>query len=132
VRVAIDADGVLMDVAHHQSVTVVSNKSMPLQRALRFDTLSAGLHQGEDDVILRAHAHVDGFVGDGFRLAASIPCWKIQDDFAAGSKEPNAWLSPWLGALLIETDGDAKREGRECVRLTRLYYKHPELPRYTL
>ena len=122
----LDVGGVKFDVAHHRSVAMI-NRAMPLERELRFNAISQALHQGEDDIIIRAHAHTDIVVAEGYRLAIGLPSWKCQDEYCAGSKTPNRMLSRWLGAFLITIDTAAD----DPISYKKLFYPHPILERHT-
>jgi hypothetical protein len=126
----LDLEGVLLDIAHLQTATIV-NRAMPLEREIK-DMLTRAADEGEppDDIIIRAHTHNVFAVNEGYRYAIACPPWKLQDGFAAGSRTPNRWRSKWVGSWLIETDGAAKARGDDPVkRLVKYFYPAPKIER---
>ena len=93
-------NGVTFDIAHHQSVTIV-NRSMPLERELRFAQIIEGNFRPDADFVVRAHNHSWLWMNIDGRIAASIPAWKFSDDFVRMSKTPNRYVSRLFGAVLV-------------------------------
>jgi hypothetical protein len=128
--VHMEEDGVNFDLAHHRSAAQV-NRSMPLEREGRYnDSVSDLLQGGADDVIIRAHSHVGITVNEGYRWFIGLPPWKFEDDFVMAGAVPNRTVTRFIGSTLIETDGEAKRAGKEpVVGIRKFWYRHPIIPR---
>lgn len=118
---------VYFDVGHHQSFTI-RYSSMPMERELEFLMTRFGKMRKappREIVIVRAHTHKGYRVWreDG-ALCISLPCWKIQDFFAAGSKTPNRLIPDNLGAVGIKIYKEPFNG--EIVHPIKILYDHPE------
>jgi hypothetical protein len=119
--------GVYFDVGHHQSFTI-RYSSMPLERELEFLMTRMGKKRKalpRDVVIMRAHTHKGYRVWrENGALCISLPCWKLQDFFAASSKTPNRLIPDNLGAVGLKVYREPFNG--EIVHPVKILYEHPE------
>ena len=124
----LDVEGVLLDVAHHQSV-VMRYVTMPLEREQQFDQMIAAHKGGSADLIIRSHAH--RYVEANVELQRSVAtaAWQLQTRYARRGRWPKRWFSRYIGGLLVEVYPGRKREHTYCTELRPLLYPHPRLTR---
>ena len=123
-------DGILLDVAHRQSVTIRYG-GMPLEREQQFDRMNADIKGGSADIIIRAHTHTYKFLNIDGELSLSTPAWTLQDRFAQMGISPNRTLSRLLGAARIDLYPDKKipncKNKEEYIKVACLWYEYPTI-----
>lgn len=119
----LDVEGVIFDVSHHRSVTII-NRSMALEREIRFAYQVSDM-KNMPHIILRAHDHVGCWIEVDGRCAVGMMPLKVQDHYARMSRWPNRWLTHWLGAWLIEIRPDLVGTAAVPYRGHALRFKHP-------
>lgn len=121
---SLDVEGVILDVAHHRSVTII-NRSMALEREIRFAYQVADL-KAVPHLILRAHDHVGCWIEvDGQGAVGMLPM-TLQNHYARMSRWPNRWLTKWLGMWLIELKPDLVGTNEVPYRGYALRFQHPK------
>lgn len=98
---SLDIEGVILDIAHHQSAVQV-NRSMPLERERRYSNQIAEPIKPKPHLIVRAHGHVSAYVEVDGEASLGLHPLKLQDDFAKMSRVPNRYLTKYLGVHLIQ------------------------------
>lgn len=122
-----DIEGIILDIAHTQSVTMI-NRSMPLERERRFAEQQSAI-KSPPHIILRAHGHIQiELIVDG-DCQIGLPPMQSQTDFAKMSRVPNRWLSKKLGVCLIEIMPELLGTVRQPFRTHWLLFSHPPLGR---
>lgn len=125
----LNIDGVSLDIAHHQSHTIV-NRSMPLERERRFSNQVSEI-TGYPDAIIRAHSHTQvELMVDGELQIGLMPI-QLQTAYAKLSRTPNRLLSRWLGVCLLEITPSHIGTVRDPIDVHWLKFKHPPLPKRT-
>jgi len=128
----LDLQGVYLDVAHRQSVTMV-NTAMPLEREGRYALIrSQSEAQAPPDLIIRAHTHHYRWVDvDGQPLALACPAWKMPSAYEETRITPNRVRSSTLGSVLLHVDPERKtRTSRwpgEYIRHEFVWYAMPKV-----
>ena len=119
-------DRVILDFAHHRSVVMV-NRSMPLERELRYRLMDNPLPEevrGSEDFwcIVRAHAHNFGVWEDRHGIAIGTACWQgmYYDYGAAKVSVARFWKD--IGWILLFVDPKASRP----VTYERELYDYPK------
>jgi len=125
----LNIEGIIADVGHHQSVTIV-NRTMPLEREIRFAWQVTEL-KSMPHIIIRAHAHLGSFIEVDGRCALALPPMQLQTSFARSSRWPNRYLTQWLGMVLIELLPDRLGTMRQPFNVHWLRFRHPKLARET-
>jgi len=123
-------DGILLDVAHRQSVTI-RYEGMPLEREQQFDRISADVKGGSADIIIRAHTHTYKLLSIDGELSLSTPAWTLQDRYAKMSISPNRMLSRLLGGARLDLYPNKKtldcKNKEEYVKASCLSYATPPI-----
>jgi hypothetical protein len=103
--------GVLLDVAHRQSVVMV-NLLMPLEREMRY-ALMRTQAEGErpPDIVIRAHAHTYKWAEVDGMLGLSMPAWKMPSSYVMTSITPNRKRSRLLGSVMLNVRPRRKKAG---------------------
>jgi len=119
-------DGILLDVAHRQSVTIRYG-GMPLEREQQFDRMSADIKGGSADIIIRAHTHTYKFLNIDGELSVSTPAWTLQDRYAKTTISPNRTLSRLIGAVRLDLYPERKpsKNKEDYVKCRALWYEYP-------
>lgn len=125
----LDVEGIIFDVAHHRSVTIV-NRTMALEREIRFAYQVSDM-KAMPHIILRAHDHVGCWIEVDGQCAVGLMPLKLQDHHARMGKWPNRWLTHWLGAWLIEIRPELLGTAAVPYRGHALRFKHPPPGRTT-
>ena len=123
----LDIAGVILDIAHHQSAVQV-NRTMPLEREIRYSNNVDPRLKRQPHLILRAHGHIGAMVDVDGEVSVGLPPLKIQDDFAKGSRTPNRLLTKLLGAMLIHIMPEKLGTLDLPFTLYPLRFLHPPLP----
>lgn len=125
----LDIGGVVLDVAHAQSVATV-NTLMPLEREQRH-ALMLDDERPDVDLIVRAHTHLYRWANIDGRLMLGMPAWKLQSPHVRQSKTPNRYYSRILGGVLLRIWPERKRPGvinrGDYIEHELLWYRHPPL-----
>jgi len=125
----LDVEGIILDVGHHQSVTIV-NTTMPLERELRHSLMIDDVRP-DVDLIIRAHSHLYRWLCIDGRLMLACPPMQLQTHYARHSKTPNRYFSRLLGSVLLtlypgrKTPECTNRE--DYIKHEALWYNHPPL-----
>lgn len=122
-----DIAGVILDIAHHQSAVQV-NRTMPLEREIRYSNNVDPRLKKKPHLILRAHGHIGAIVDVDGEVSVGLPPLKMQDDFAKGSKVPNRLLTKFLGVMLIHIIPENLETLDLPFMLYPLRFLHPPLP----
>jgi hypothetical protein len=123
--------GVLLDVAHRQSVVMV-NRLMPLERELRY-ALMRTQAEGEPppDIVIRAHTHGYRWAEVDGMLALSCPAWQMPGSYVMTSITPNRKRSRLLGAVVLKVRPKRKVPGvvhaGDYIDKELIWYKMPAL-----
>jgi len=125
----LNVEGVLLDVAHTQSV-VMRYVSMPLEREGQFDDMIADSKVGgASHLIIRSHAH--RWVSTDVELKRSVgtASWQLQGPYVKRGKVPNRMFSKYIGGLWVELHPERVGKPEHCMTLHPVLYKHPKLRR---
>lgn len=103
---------IIFDFAHSRSVVMV-NRSMPLEREMRYRLIDDPLprlawSKAEMRCITRAHSHDFGIWHDRHGLSVGLPCWQgMYFDFGVGKR---AMARVWkdIGWLMYKVDEKAR------------------------
>lgn len=103
---------VVLDFAHPRSVVMV-NKSMPLEREMRYRKIDNPLppqlrNKAEISCIVRAHAHDFGIWTDRHGLSIGLPCWQGMYYGYGVGKRAIARLWKDIGWLYLTVDPKAR------------------------
>ena len=124
----LDIGGVLLDIAHHQSV-VSRFLAMPLEREQQFAHMAADLKGGAADLIVRSHAHRFMYLNVDGDMALSLPSWQLQTRYARRSRWPNRWLSRLIGGVRVDVFPERKtgqsQDKLNSIAIIPLVYPHP-------
>jgi hypothetical protein len=129
----LDVRGVLLDVAHRQSVTMV-NLAMPIEREMRY-ALIRSQAEGEPapDIVIRAHVHTYKYLEVDGALGLSVPAWKMPSSYVMTSITPNRKRSRILGGVVLKVRPKRKVSGvvhaGDYIDKELIWYKMPALER---
>jgi len=103
---------IVLDFAHHSSYTMV-NRSMPLEREIRYRAIDNPLPkdmqlEAEIKLIVRAHTHTFGQWEDRHMKALSCPGWMFPFYQYGVAKKSMARIQPDIGWALMRIKPDAK------------------------
>lgn len=124
--------GIDLDLAHTTSYVQV-NRTMPLEREIRYMLAYAMSREDAAYGVVRGHVHSNWIaVEDGLRKALSLPAWQLQSHYAQKAKTANRTRSLWIGSALLEIDPTAMERYDSPITFKRLTYPHPEREKIAL
>lgn len=122
----LDVEGVILDIAHHQSAVQV-NRSMPLERERRYSNQILEPIKPKPHLIVRAHGHVSAYVEVDGEASLGLHPLKLQDDYAKNSRVPNRYLTKYLGVHLIQIKPELLDTVSQPFVVHPLRFLHPPL-----
>ena len=128
-----DAEGVILEFAHHIGGASGFYRMTALDREGQWSAMAGkdatkGIPKA--DLLIRHHVHFFGNVEHESKQIVAVPCWKLQDDWAA--KGGLHRFHPTIGGVLVEIDGALKKDGENPCRIRRIKYSNPPVPIVTL
>lgn len=122
-------EGVIVEFAHHLGGASGFYRMTALDREGQWSAMAAkdpskGIPKA--DLLIRHHVHFFGNVEHESKQITAVPCWKLQDDYAA--KGGLHRFHPTIGGVLLEVDGERKKDGENPCRITVRKYSLPPVP----
>lgn len=124
----LSVEGVVLEAAHHISVSTGFYRLTALDREMQWSAMSAkDAMQGvpKVDLVIRSHVHYFSMGEHASKQGLTTPCWQLQTRYMR--KNSTTRMLPNIGGLLLEIDGDAKRRGEAPVRIVKELYSLPAL-----
>lgn len=122
----LEVDGVILNFAHHVGIAGGFYRATAVDREAIWSALA-----GKDgkvpkaDACLRAHCHFFVHVEHASKHVAISPCWQLQTRFMRRNSAYR--MIPDIGALIVEVNGDAKRDGDDPICLRKKLFPLPAL-----
>lgn|SRR5574341_31350 len=125
----LDVEGVIINFAHHISVTSGFYRATAADREGQWSAMTAkdaskGIPKA--DVVIRSHVHFFVHVEHATKHIIQTPAWQLQTRFMR--KHSVYRMLPDIGNIFLEIDGDAKRRGEDPLRLIKHLYSLPPSP----
>ena len=124
------AEGVVIEAAHHISVSSGFYRLTALDREMQWSALTAkDASQGvpKVDLVVRSHVHYFSMGEHASKQGITTPCWQLQTRYMR--KYSTTRMLPNIGGLRIEIDGDAKKRGEApCKIIKEMYSLPPMIP----
>lgn len=124
----LDVEGVIIEAAHHISVSTGFYRLTALDREMQWSALSAkdatkGVPKA--DLVIRSHVHYFSSGEHASKQGVTTPCWQLQTRYMR--KASVGRMMPDIGGLIIEVDGEAKLKGEAPCRIVKELYKLPAI-----
>lgn len=122
----LDAEGVMLEFAHHLGGASGFYRMTALDREGQWSAMAAkdstkGVPKA--DLLIRHHVHFFGAIEHASKQVVTVPCWKLQDNYAR--KGGVHRFHPDIGGIFLEMDGEAKQRGEAPVRIIKELYSLP-------
>jgi hypothetical protein len=121
----LDAEGVLLNFAHHVNYAPV-NPGGPLKREIDRSKLASHLDQRDYHCIVRSHVHNYHAMSNCSCTAVTTPCWEMRTSFMVKTGGPFNTMD--IGGVVIWADPAALKAGRNPITLDPRLYPLPTKP----
>ena len=120
----LDVDGVVIDFSHGISVSGGLYRAVAIDREALWSALEGKEGSApKADVIVRGHAHYFVHVEHVSKHGLILPAWQLQTSYMR--KNSRYRMTPNIGAVVLEIDGEAKKRGDDPCRVLKRIYKLP-------
>lgn len=124
----LSTEGVIVEAAHHISVSSGFYRLTALDREMQWSALS-----GKDatkgvpkvDLVVRSHVHYFSKAEHASKQGVTTPCWQLQTRYMR--KNSTSRMLPDIGGLMLEVDGSAKKRGEAPIRVIKELYSLPSV-----
>lgn len=125
----LEADGVLLEAAHHISVATGFYRLTPLDREAQWSALtgkdaSKGIPKA--DLLIRSHVHFFSYGEHASKQILTTPAWQLQTRYMR--KNSVHRMHPDIGGVILEIDGSLKKKGEAPVDVRKELYGLPPAP----
>lgn len=125
----LEADGVLLEAAHHISVATGFYRLTPLDREAQWSALtgkdaSKGIPKA--DLLIRSHVHFFSYGEHASKQILTTPAWQLQTRYMR--KNSVHRMHPDIGGVILELEGSLKKKGEAPVNVRKELYTLPSAP----
>src|SRR5215469_11411299 len=129
----LETEGIVIEFAHHVGGASGFYRLTALDRESQWSAMAAkdtskGIPKA--DLLIRHHVHFFGGAEHASKQIYTAPCWKLADEYSR--KGGVHRFHPDLGGILIEVEGDRKKEGQQPCRVIKQLYDLPAVKTVTL
>jgi hypothetical protein len=122
----LDVEGVIIEASHHIGVSQGFYRATQLDKEMQWSAMTAkdntkGVPKA--DLLIRSHVHHFMALHHGSKQGVQCPCWQLQTNFMR--KNSVYRLTPDIGGVHIEVDGEAKKRGKPPCRIWQELYPLP-------
>jgi hypothetical protein len=129
----LNVGGVIIEAAHHISVSTGFYRSTAMDREMQWSAMSgkdASKGVPKVDLVIRSHVHYFNKVEHASKQGVTTPCWQLQTRYMR--KNSTTRMLPDIGGLKLEIDPAAKQRGEAPVRVVKELYHLPSVKVTTL
>lgn len=122
----LEIQGVVVNVQHSISVMSGLYRSTALDREGIWSAL-AGKERGlpRADAVVRSHVHIFVHVEHPTKHILTVPAWQLQTEYMR--KNSAYRMLPDIGAVVLEIDPAAKKNGEDPILVRKILYPLPEV-----
>lgn len=121
----LEVDGVIINFSHGISVAGGLYRATPPDREAVWSALAGKVGKApRADCVVRSHAHNFVHVEHQSKHAVVTPCWQLQTRFQR--KHSVYRMMPDIGMIIVEIDGQAKKQGDDPCHVIKRLYALPE------
>lgn len=124
----LNVDGVILEAAHHISVSTGFYRLTALDREMQWSALTGkdpSKGQPKVDIVIRSHVHYFSKAEHASKIGVTTPCWQLQTRYMR--KNSVTRMIPDVGGIFLEVSGEAKSKGEAPVRVIKELYSLPPI-----
>lgn len=122
----LDVDGVIVNCAHHISVSSGLYRATAPDREALWSALAGKTGKmPRADLLVRSHAHYFVHVEHESKHIVITPCWQLQTRYMR--RHSVYRMLPSIGAIVVYVEPEAKRIGYDPVRIEKVLFPLPPL-----
>lgn len=125
----LDVEGVIVEAAHHISVSTGFYRLTAHDREGQWSSISAkDATKGvpKSDLLIRSHVHYFGHAEHASKHIVTTPAWQLQTRYMR--KNSVHRMHPDIGGLFIKIDGERKLKGESPCLIRKELYPLPPVP----
>lgn len=119
----LDIDGVILNFAHHISVSTGLYRATAPDREGIWSALAGRSKVPDADAVIRSHVHLFCHVEHSSKHMVITPGWQLQSEYLI--KKSYYRMYPEIGSVLINVYPDAKRKGEDPIEIKKIICKIP-------
>jgi hypothetical protein len=119
----LDVDGVILNFAHHISVSTGLYRATAPDREGIWSALAGRSKVPDADAVIRSHVHLFCHVEHSHKHIIITPGWQLQTEYQI--KKSYYRMFPELGAVLIQVYPDLKKRGLDPIEIKKIICKLP-------